>query len=295
MVFKKEKSLSDICVFIFFLFYSICFYQKLALNINEALLFRDLGTLTLPSKKLIAQSLVNFFELPLWNPFALGGAPFLADPSFASYYPLNLIFCFFTEAQSARAMSWFIIIHLPLILMGLYKALQKISHSKILSIILAITIGGSGFTMSASYLTGSLAGLLSLGWTIYFLLKFFETNRFTALFFASFFLALPVLGGDPQYTFIISLAVIPFLFFQHKDRLVKKVYAIVVLAILTFLVCSPQLIPTIDLLISSNRAQFSADMSNIDHWSLHPVRLLELFYSLPLDISNYRDGHQRVL
>ncbi len=49
--------------------------------------YSDLVVAHWPSAEFVRRSLIEFGEIPLWNPHTLGGTPFAADPLSGLYYP----------------------------------------------------------------------------------------------------------------------------------------------------------------------------------------------------------------
>ncbi|MDP2935959.1 MAG: hypothetical protein Q8O86_05660, partial [Dehalococcoidia bacterium] len=71
-----------------FFILAIAFYRKIALT-NLILVDYDLLTYFYPYKEAAAAALREG-RIPLWNPYLFTGAPFLANPQTALFYPLNL-------------------------------------------------------------------------------------------------------------------------------------------------------------------------------------------------------------
>jgi hypothetical protein len=92
-------------------------------------------------------------RLPLWNPYAYGGHPFLADPQSAIFYPLSLLtvwLALFTTGGSFPfiALEWEVIAHIFLASAFTYAYVRHLTGSRPAGLIAGLTFAYSG------YLTG---------------------------------------------------------------------------------------------------------------------------------------------
>lgn len=278
-----------ISLFILPLAYTAMLLGSALWNPELAILFRDAGSLTLPAKRLIAESILRFGELPGWNPFVLGGTPFLADPSFAVHYPMNLIFLLFPEKFFPFAHTWYLACHIPLAFAGHFLFFRRFSGHVFFAALAALALAGGGYAVSSFYMSGALSSLLAAGWLFYFWSLYLEQRKSKYLFLASFFLALPVYGGDPQASYLLGLFFLPALAFSGCTAK-RALPALAKVFSLAFLVAAPQILPTADLLLQSPRVMGAAWLANAEVWSLHPLRLLEWVVPLPFGNSIYAES-----
>lgn len=259
--------------------YVLLLFRRLLWDPSQALLFRDVGSLTLPAKHVWAESLRRFGELPGWNPYVLGGAPFLADPSLATHHPLNLIFLLFPERLFAFAHTWYLAAHLPLIFAGFFLFFRLFSGREFFAALAALSLAGGGYAVSFFYMSGTLGAMLGGAWLFYFWLRFLKEGRVLFLFASSLFLGSPLYTGEPQAAFLLAVFFLPGLTFsQVAPR--KGLAALLKLGVLTVLAVAPQFFPSFDLLLQSSRGSNNW-ISNGEMWSLHPARLLEWVTPLP--------------
>jgi hypothetical protein len=81
-------------------------------------------------------------RLPLWNPYSFMGAPFLANPQTAVFYPPNLLLSWLPVE---RAVSWNIAAHLGIAALGAYALARRgfaVSHLAALAAGVAFGLGG---------------------------------------------------------------------------------------------------------------------------------------------------------
>src|SRR5262245_35758260 len=77
----------------------------------------DLATQVYPWRAFLGEN-VRQGRLPLWNPRVLLGAPFVAEPQTAVFYPLNLLYWFLPTPA-----AWGILFPLRMFLAGFFAAL----------------------------------------------------------------------------------------------------------------------------------------------------------------------------
>lgn len=260
-----------------------------------AYLFRDLGSLTFPAKFLIADSLRSFGELPAWNPFVVGGTPLLADPSFASHNPFNLVFLLFSKEHATWAFSWFLALHLPLIFFGFERLFSLLGHTRPMAVLLAGIAGSGGFVASAVNTSGALASMAGAGWLGLFWLKFLRGGSSLHLFGASLALVFPLLSGDPQFSLLYAFFLLPALASGERAPVRRVLGGYATLGVLAFLAAAPQILPTADLVLRSDRSSEGWFNSQGEVSSLHPLRWLEFFTPLPFGSGIFDESKRSIV
>src|SRR5262245_16838001 len=96
-------------------------------------------------RRLLATQMIRNGQLPLWNPYIMGGMPLLADGYSALLYPLSLVFVVLPVAQ---AFGWYALIHLALAGLGTYWLARGLGHRPLPATASALAYMGCGFTMS---------------------------------------------------------------------------------------------------------------------------------------------------
>ena len=92
-------------------------------------------------KQFIGESL-RAKEIPLWNPYLFGGAPFLAAGQHSALYPFSLVFY---VLPLERAFGIFVALQLALAAITLYAFMRVLGVSRFAAILAAITYAFSGF------------------------------------------------------------------------------------------------------------------------------------------------------
>jgi len=87
----------------------------------------DLVSFLYPLYTFAARSL-RAGNIPLWNPYLYGGAPFVADNQSGIFYPPNLLFFLLRPGLDYRAMQWLAIAHFYLAGVCAYFGLRYMVH-----------------------------------------------------------------------------------------------------------------------------------------------------------------------
>lgn len=252
-------------------------FSKCLVNPDNALLVRDMSSLTLPRIKVLHDALLYYQQLPLWNPFVLGGVPYCGDPGHACFYPLNLVFLVFPARYLAYSVSWYLFIHVVLIYWGALKFYELYEPKRPLAILLASAFAMSGTVFSSLYVIGITVAHMAWVWFGYFWVKSLRDNKTIYLYLSSFFLALPLLGAEPQTSLLMTLFLAPFIIVIENKYTKNALLKYLALVLLMGMISLIQVLPSVDLLEQTVRKVGTDGLGERMRWSLHPWRLLELF------------------
>lgn len=227
-------------------------------------------------------------EIPYWNPYTFGGAPFLANMQSAVFYPLDLLLFLFP-------MEWFyglsLLLHLALAGCGAYLLARICGASPFPSAIAGIAYGLNGFTMihipAGNHLT--YAGAAWVPWMLWATAGFVLTrhSRLPWALAGTFIACLHFLCGHPQMTFYSLVFSFLFCLFlgigseRFKDRPNYPASIVRIAVWSAFLLfgiamAGMQLIPTLQYFGEANRAA-SLDLSMATEFSFAPHRIVTLF------------------
>ncbi len=238
--------------------------------------------------KVFTRDMLASGEIPYWNPYAYGGAPFLANMQSAVFYPLDwALFVFPPE--------WFfglsLLLHLSVAALGAYRLARIGGASSFPAAIAAIAYSLNGFTMihipAGNHLT--YAGAAWAPWMFWAAAGFVFTqgSRLPWALATAGIVTLHFLCGHPQMMFY-SL-VFAFLFclilgiFVERGREqpnpavpVLRTGAWTIFTLLGLALAGMQLVPTLEYLREANRAA-SLDLAMATEFSFAPHRLVTLF------------------
>jgi len=249
------------------------------LDWDSALLYRDLSNILLPAKTYWANYMKEFLQIPLWDHTLNGGAPFWADLTFSSLFPLNFIFLGFAPENYPNAIAFYLALHYPLIFAGAYCLLRTSSLERISALFFALTYSLSGPVLSAHTSMGIIGSLIALPWYFHFWLQFLQKKKIALLVGASFFLALPILSGDPQISYILTLLTfthIIYLCLSKRFWAGKLWFAFFLIGFFALLASAAQLLPALELVWQSTHTNLPKELAM--HSSTHPFRLLEYIF-----------------
>lgn len=193
-----------------------------------------------------------FKEFPLWNPYSLGGIPYLANPHSNTLTPFYIFYLITNPFIAIRLEIW---AHLLMGMIGMYflaKHFVKESYMAFMSMIIFAFSGWYSFHMYIGHKTFTAAMYLPL--IFYFYIKDDKLFRYNIL--CAFFISLTYLDGGP-YVFMQSFLVIGFtcLFFiitNYKNDwihwryiLVNIISRTVITVTLSACLCAIKLLPAI--------------------------------------------------
>ncbi len=201
-------------------------------------------------------------SFPLWNPYMYCGHPFLANPANFVLYPFILLYILFPISWAS---NFDILVHLFIAGMGAYYMVYIITESKAAALSSAIVYSLSGHMIDSIYaghLTKIHAAAL-LPWIFYCIEKVFKTGQMKHLIVAGLFLGLQILTGNNQDNLYTSIFIslyfvlryfVTFRKFEFQHFLGYMVYFLLV-PLISFGVSAAQLIPTLEFISLSDRAQ----------------------------------------
>jgi len=202
----------------------------------------DLVTSFYPYRTLASRALPEG-ALPLWNPYMLSGAPFLANSQSALFYPGNFLYYVLPVAA-----AWSIGFVLRPVLAVFFTALflRKIGGTLTGAIVSGLLFAFCGFLMAfqGQAMSDSAIWLPLIGYSVV-RLRSDLSNRSIAL--AAFALAMPVLAGHPETAAHLALTGMALgAFLLPVKPMQPFVTRFVVAGVLALGLASVQIIPTVE-------------------------------------------------
>lgn len=217
----------------------------------------DVAELLYPAKHFSIESFKNL-EIPLWNPYNFSGNPHLASLQSGSLYPLNLIFLI-----QPFIYAWSFYIYLQPFLAGFFTFLLlrefRLGFKSSL-------FGALSFAFSSYFVVWMEYGNIghSIVWLpllMLFSLKFVRKPSLILFFSMVIGLTFSLLAGYIQTSFYVFVFLFVFtsfnIFISGKEKRLNKLLITIPVFILPLLLSSVQMIPTLELLISSSRTSYS--------------------------------------
>lgn len=232
--------------------------------------FRDLHFLHF-AKKVMWLAAVRASELPLWDPLAQGGQPFLADPQSTVFYPSNLLYLLFTPLA---AFNVSIVLQYLLCALGAYWLARVLGLSTAAAFVAGTVFALCGYTLSTANLFLPLLGISWLPLLLGSCERHLESRRFRWAVAAMLFGAMPVFGGAPEVALMTYMtAGLWVLVRPGALRFRLSFLAVLFAGILG--ISLVQIVPTIEMIRESSRGQ-GIELSGFGGWSVDPRRLPEL-------------------
>ena len=251
----------------------IYFYRPLFQG--ETFFFRDLYLHSVADKQPLLNS-ISRGELPLWNPFLLGGQPYLGNIASSVLYPTNALFFVLPPLQ---AFNINIVLHFLLSLGSAYTLARMLCFIPLTSFLAGTIYGFCGVMLSSTNLPGlwfdmPYFPLLLLFWHL------FLSEKKKRWFFVSVILgALQALAYSPEPNAILMIFLLGWTLCYPYPRQSLLHRALLWIALGAFIVgiSSIILLPTAEIAVYSGR---SHSIESSTKYSLHPKRLLELVFPL---------------
>jgi len=216
----------------------------------------DVVTQIFPWKKLTIESF-KAGRWPLWDPYNFSGTPHLSNFQSAVFSPFNLLFFVLSLLD-----AWSLLVLLQVLLAALFTFLycQKLGISPLGSVLASFSFSFCGF-MVVWLLYATLGyAILFLPLALWAIESFFEKKKFSYWLLLTFSFTFSLLSGHIQTSLYLYLAVLVYTltsFFLKRTKL-KTLTLILVSFLVSLLLASPQLLPTVEFYqLSSRRAQMS--------------------------------------
>lgn len=254
---------------------------------GRAFFLKDAQLVIYPTRLVLRDRLLAG-DLPEWLPSLDLGMPFLANPSNGVLYPLNLLLLL----PAPWCVGVFIVAHFFVAALGSWALCRALGVSREAAMVGSLGFALGGYLVS---LTWGTMYMLSLAWlplVAFLAWRSFSKRSVASAAVAGVALGFQILSGEPQGTWM-TLWLVLTLAIARPGTWRSRLVSLGLLGAMTAIgVClaMPQLLPTAELLPRSRRAG-GIDLEQAQHWSLHPLRLLELLvpwlYGNPLRFGEF--------
>ena len=250
-------------------FADVIFYRNIFASTDLARYFyplREFGT-----------SLVKELCIPLWNPYILCGTPFLAALQTNVFYPLSVIY--YLSPSFNIAFNLYIIFHFIFAGVFMYSLMKYWRYSYTACIISAFVFTFGGYLTSVITMNTTMSSFI---WTPLILLFFDRALRrysISSAILCGVFLAIQFLGGNPDLIYgtiwLIFFYMVGYAWVHRKEGygiFVKAFIYFIVANIVWILIDAVQILPTLELLLHSERLAGSR-FETITKWSMYPTEI----------------------
>jgi hypothetical protein len=229
-------------------FFLIFFYFHKVLLSSHIFVERDLSAFFIPPRYLWV-SLVESFQMPLWNPHNSSGIPLLATLQPGIFYPPHIFYLFLPFNV---VWNWIIILHFVFSGATVYWFLRYMKASP-----LASFVGGAIFMLSGYLFSihNLLTHLLAVPWfplVVMFSLKYLEGKQTRHIVLTGIFVTMEFLAGAPEIVmitfFVLGItALFPGVFITEKVSVPLRFKAITMVGIIFILLSAVQFLPFYEL------------------------------------------------
>ncbi|HTC22088.1 MAG TPA: hypothetical protein VK859_14625, partial [bacterium] len=190
--------------------------------------------------------------VPLWNPDAGFGTPYLADPQMAAWYPP--VYFFYKVFNPVTAFNLLICGHHLFALLGFYYFAKKRGFFN------WVAFNGSlifGFSFNSVSLTWASPMLFTYAWIPWIFAAAYSLNkrRWRGFLFLSFVLAMQLAAGYPVFFYLTILTLLVTALFEVKRLEIWDVAAGLGAAVIAFLYNAAWLLPFREFIPFSNLGQ----------------------------------------
>lgn len=187
-------------------------------------LWDDFREYFFPTQSLAASELANG-RIPFWNPYSLGGMPFLADIQVGFWYPFNRLIGI-TLGSDGMISPWFyqfvLFLHFFMMQLNFYIFAKYLKISSFGAI-----IGAISFSYSYPIYLHSIHPAIVFHWTwfpliFYFLKRALDQNKIKFAALSGLILGITTLSGHPQISFYFFFIFSLFIVWHFISGIIQK-------------------------------------------------------------------------
>lgn len=268
----SKKSLVTIVTLVGFFALILCIYVNSLTD--HTLLVNGDGLTYFLSKFILCDGLSNG-EIPMWNPYVGLGTPYLGDIQQTLFTPANILYILF---GSVLGFNIFHIIQLVFAGFSMFLLIRKLYGKTNVAIWIGIAyslcamLGGVRIDHTTIMTTIAMYPII-----IYFFESFRQTSHNKYLFYSSICMAIQFVSGFTQiviYFNIVCFVYLLMILVEKKYSVKKNIALILTWGITYVLLICIQLIPTLQLMISSRRDQVPYDFFSVLSYDLRILLMM---------------------
>lgn len=226
-------------------------------------------------------------EVPLWSNQFFSGFPTFADPQVGTFYPANILLTLFCDKVTGYLPYFYIelsiIVHYALIGIFTYLLCRELKLSRGAALIGAIIFEFCGYVSGHPQHYSTIMGLVWLPFCMWMLFKMFRHFKYRDLVLFSIGFTLSILGGHVQTTLYSGMTLFAVLLYltyrkykENTGKEARKFFLLVCLGfVISALIASIQLLPTLELMANSTRDKMSFEAFSKNNNS--PLYMISMF------------------
>ena len=224
----------------FYLLFSIVVVYSVLLSMQVMITY-DYADQCFPWRMFTSEVLLNG-ELPLWNPYQLGGIPIHGDPQAGAWYPFVHFYTLIFGKYTLYSTIFELVFTLFLASVGFYKLCIHFSVSRYVAVICGLVFASSGFFVgNMQHLSYVVSGAY-LPFLFLYLFRICDFLNWKDAIKFGLVISLMLTGGYPAFlivSFYLVLIICLFKFYQFvKEGNIIKFFGLMALAGFVFLLSS---------------------------------------------------------
>lgn len=248
----------------------LAFYAPVVLG--RCFYLKDAQRVVYPTRLFLRERLLAF-DLPEWLPHLDMGMPFLANPSNGVLYPLNLLLLL----PAPYCVGWFVVVHALIAILGAWALLRALRLRAVAAALGATSFALGGYMVSLTWVPNYMMSLAWLPVVAWLVLRSQRNNRLEHAGYAGLVWAIQILCGEPHGVVLTAWFVVALVIAQPgcTTSFWRRLLLLGTSVGIACAVAMPQILPALELIPRSRRSA-GIPLTEASHWSLHPLRLLEL-------------------
>ena len=244
---------------------------------GKTFLWDDARELFYPQRNFVAVSM-RHGELPLWQPYLLGGYPFLHDIQTALFYPVTWLLTLFVRdgKLSPIAAEYTVVFHISLAGIFMFLFLFYLTRKTFPSYLGAVSFMFTSQLILRSVQPVVMNSMVYLPLYFYFLLRSIREGKPLFACAGGIIWGISVLAGYPQFPMMAILFLLAFALYHGRDYGWKRVVFLWgIFMVVGAGISAIQVLPTYEFSLYTTRAAWNYEAACEN--SLRPVRFLTLF------------------
>ncbi|MCH7951995.1 YfhO family protein [Patescibacteria group bacterium] len=221
---------------------------------GEGFLYADNFSHQLPTLSFWKQEILKG-KLPLWNPYILGGIPFLADLSHNTLSPTNVLYLLLPIPV---ALTILVLVYIGIAAAFTYLYIKAITGKIVPSLFSAVAFAFSGTVIAAVNDINSLQGIAFIPVVMFVAHKWMAKKDLPLTVWLIAVLTLQFISSHPQYSYYTWMMVAAYILVNAPGKLRKNIRDTFAIFATVFALSAVQLIPFLEFTREAFRPETSS-------------------------------------
>ena len=238
------------------------------------LYLRDFSRTSYPERKVLS-SILRGGELPMWNPFATGGQPLAANPSYEAFYPPQWLLMF---GSYRAAIHLVVVLHFALAAAGMFLLMRSLRTGRSVACFCGFAYALGGALLSMAAVLPFLYAMAWLPWLGFFFRRAVRRDSWRAVAAAALTLGLILLAAEVSMILQAGALVGAYaLRVARRERRWRPILFAIAIVVVATLIGAVQILPALAHQRDSGRSRpLAFDVAS--NWSMPPYRIVEMIW-----------------